>query len=114
MSRRRLGPPAPPPTRDEQVERQRAIIVQAQRVLALLLRLPEWAIHRTAARTWLCATCRKWIERRELHVEDRRDAPDARYFIRSSNTRLCLECAPQTLATARRIVRVGDQEGDTP
>jgi len=114
MSRRRRNePPPPPPTRDAQVARQHEIIARAQSTLALLVQLPEWAIVRTAARDWRCFACEQWIARRELHVEDRREI-DERYFIKTSGARLCLKCAPRSLAVVvRRIVRVGDEGGES-
>lgn len=99
MRRRREFAPAP--TRDVMIERQKKIIEEARARIAVLERLPEWALIRRGRRSFLCARCERVILAGTLHVEDPRNAP----AFSTNYNRLCLECAPiQTRPDQRRRI----------
>lgn len=99
---RRRREVAPAPTRDVTIARQKEIIEEARARIALLERLPEWALLRRGRRSFLCARCERVILKGTLHIEDPRNAP----AFSTNYCRLCLECAPLGLRgdQRRRIV----------
>jgi len=92
------------PTVADQIAKCRVAIAEAEKKIALLQQLPEWAIVRTSRNEWSCGECKNVgaIKSGDVYVEDPR-AVVSRYDWETSRRRLvvrriCLACAPVSLS----------------